>query len=143
MAQPQEAGDSALVRLEKRLDSSAAQELPKLVNDLKEALLVEANRLSLAEAITDDDLLVARNRLCFPDRDSLQFADALFSPPHKFQTILALVVAQLGLDFEREAGEQTQPAVSAGQGENGGRRLADDPPAAGRPVDMGDDADHV
>jgi hypothetical protein len=69
--------------------------------------------------------------------------DALFSPPHKFQTILALVVAQLGLDFEQEAGEQTQPQIPAGRGENSGRRLPDDPPAAGRPVDVRDDADHV
>ncbi len=32
--------------------------------------------------------------------------DAIFSPPHKFETILALVVSQLGLVFEDGSDER-------------------------------------
>jgi hypothetical protein len=39
--------------------------------------------------------------------------DSIFSPPHKFETILALVALKLGLDFEDEShepGKQDAPS---------------------------------
>jgi hypothetical protein len=38
--------------------------------------------------------------------------EAIFSPPHTFETILALVAVRLGLVFEEESDETTKPAPS-------------------------------
>lgn len=62
--------------LGKPLDPSAAKALPRLVSDLREALLLEANKLSTADHVTEEDLGHAYERLSFPDKDSLQFGDA-------------------------------------------------------------------
>jgi hypothetical protein len=76
MVEPQERGESETANLGKPLDPSATRALQGLVSDLREALLVEANRLSDDNYITDDDLVRAYKRLSFPNRDSLEFADA-------------------------------------------------------------------
>jgi len=34
--------------------------------------------------------------------------ERLFSPPHKFNTILAIIALQLGLTFEEESGDQLE-----------------------------------
>jgi hypothetical protein len=43
---------------------------------MHDALLIEANRTSSGDRITDDDLNLAYNRLNYPDKRSLEFADA-------------------------------------------------------------------
>ncbi len=76
MVEPQEPAESATDNLEKPLDPSARTELPGLLSTLRETLLWEANRLSTTEVITDDDLIRAYKKLSYPDKTSLQFADA-------------------------------------------------------------------
>lgn len=75
MAEPQETRESAAQNLGRPLDPSATRTLQGLVSDLRDALLVEANRVSSADHITDEDLYLAYKRLSFPNRDSLGFAD--------------------------------------------------------------------
>lgn len=69
-------GKPATDNLGKPLDPSATKALPYLVSHLRKALLSEANRLSTADHVTEEDLDQAYGRLSFPDKDSLQFADA-------------------------------------------------------------------
>ena len=42
---------------------------------MHDALLIEANRTSSGDRITDDDLNLAYNRLNYPDKRSLEFAE--------------------------------------------------------------------
>jgi hypothetical protein len=76
MAEPQETRESATECLGKPLDPTATRALEGLVSDLRNSLLVEANRVSSGEHLTDDDLFQAYRRLSFPNKDSLEFADA-------------------------------------------------------------------
>ena len=76
MAEPQEKRESATENLGKPLDPLATEALQGLVSDLRDVLLVEANRVSSDDHITDDDLYQAYKRLSFPNKDSLAFADA-------------------------------------------------------------------
>jgi hypothetical protein len=76
MAEPQEKRESTTENLGKPLDSSATRILQELVADLRDSLLVEANRSSNDDHITDDNLYQAYDRLSFPNKDSLAFADA-------------------------------------------------------------------
>jgi hypothetical protein len=76
MAEPQERTEPEATAPGKPLDLAATKALREFVSDLREALLVEANRLSSDDHITDDDLLQAYKRLGFPTKDSLEFADA-------------------------------------------------------------------
>jgi hypothetical protein len=76
MMEPQEKVEDTSCNLGKPLDPSARKALPQLVSDLREALIVEAGRVSEVEYITADDLLWAYKRLSLPNKDSLQFADA-------------------------------------------------------------------
>jgi hypothetical protein len=56
MAEPREQKYSAAENLGKPLDPSATSALQGLASDLRNALLVEANRDSSANRLTDDDL---------------------------------------------------------------------------------------
>ena len=76
MAKPQEREEPVIENLGKPLDPSATSALRGLVSDLRDALLVEANRVSGDACITDDDLFHAYKRLSFPSKESLDFADA-------------------------------------------------------------------
>jgi hypothetical protein len=76
MVEQEGKGEAATDNLGKPLDPSATKVLPYLVSNLRQALLVEANRLSSADHVTDEDLEQAYRGLSFPDRESLQFADA-------------------------------------------------------------------
>lgn len=61
---------------ERLLDPSANEAFQQLVAGLREALLAEAQRISVGGRITDDDLYEAYKRLSYPSKDSIQFADA-------------------------------------------------------------------
>jgi len=76
MAEPQETRESATEKLGKPLDPLATRALQRFVSDLRDALLVEANRVSNHDRVTDDDLHEAYKRLSFPNQDTLAFADA-------------------------------------------------------------------
>lgn len=76
MAEPQEKREATTENLGKPLDPSATKALQTLLADLRDALLVEANRASGDDHITDEDLFRAFNRLNYPSKDSLAFADA-------------------------------------------------------------------
>jgi hypothetical protein len=76
VTEPQANEESTTENLEERLDPGASKALRQLRTDLYEALLAEARRLSEANAITEDDVYRAYQRLSFPDRNSLAFADA-------------------------------------------------------------------
>jgi hypothetical protein len=39
--------------------------------------------------------------------------DAVFAPPHRFETILAFVVLRLGLVFESDRDESTEPETKS------------------------------
>jgi hypothetical protein len=62
--------------LQKPLDPSAEKAIRQLSSDLTDALLGEASRIAEGASINDDDLYQAYRRLCFPSKDSIQFADA-------------------------------------------------------------------
>lgn len=76
MVEPQEKRATTPENLGKPLDPSATRALQTLLADLRDALLVEANRASSDEHITHEDLFQAYKRLSFPSKDSLAFADA-------------------------------------------------------------------
>jgi hypothetical protein len=61
---------------ERLLDPTANVAFQELVANLREALLAEAQKISVGGRITDDDLLLAYKRLSFPTKDSVHFADA-------------------------------------------------------------------
>jgi hypothetical protein len=61
---------------ERQLDSAAQESFQECVASLRNALLSEAERISVGGRITDDDLMQAHKRLSFPSKDSLQFTDA-------------------------------------------------------------------
>jgi len=76
VVEPQEKRETTPENLGKPLDPSATRALQTLLADLRDALLVEANRASSDEHITHEDLFQAYKRLSFPSKDSLAFADA-------------------------------------------------------------------
>ena len=61
--------------LEKLLDPSAKRAIGELASAMHAALLVEANRISSGDHIADDDLFLAYQRLGYPDKGSLEFAE--------------------------------------------------------------------
>ena len=61
---------------EKLRDPSAKQAFQQLVETLRAALLSEASKVANGESITEDDIYLAYKRLNFPNKDTLQFADA-------------------------------------------------------------------
>lgn len=75
MENPQEKIEPA-DNLGKPLDTSANRALAGLVSSLRDALVLEAIRLSSDSHVTDVDLYQAYQRLSYPNKDSLAFADA-------------------------------------------------------------------
>ena len=60
----------------KSLDPSVSSAVQELVSDLRASLLAEAEKISVGDEVTDDDVLLAYKRLSYPSKESIQFADA-------------------------------------------------------------------